>query len=100
MLDPGEELTVGRLQEQWPPLSDRWIAEAGARNEQTVNEAIRYQTTSGATYETPYFKIVLHVVNHASYHRGQVASMLRQLGRVPPNTDLMTYYREAAATNT
>lgn len=38
-------------------------------------------------------KLVQHVVNHATLHRGQVAGMLRQLGRQPPCTDLLEYYR-------
>jgi uncharacterized damage-inducible protein DinB len=33
-------------------------------------------------------------VNHATYHRGQLASMLRQLGKTPPSTDLVRFYRE------
>jgi uncharacterized damage-inducible protein DinB len=39
-----------------------------------------------------------HVVNHASYHRGQVTTMLRQLGMPPARQmDLVTFYRESAA---
>jgi uncharacterized damage-inducible protein DinB len=43
---------------------------------------------------SPIWQIVLHLVNHATLHRGQVMAMLRQLGAVPPPTDLMVYYRE------
>ena len=35
-----------------------------------------------------------HIVNHSTYHRGQVASMLRQLGAEPAATDLFLYYAE------
>ena len=36
-----------------------------------------------------------HVVNHATYHRGQVTTLLRQLGAAPPKSmDLIAYYRE------
>ena len=39
-----------------------------------------------------------HVVNHGTYHRGQVTTMLRQLGAPPPKSqDLITFYRERAA---
>ena len=35
-----------------------------------------------------------HVVNHASYHRGQLTTMLRQLGAAPPKSmDMIAYYR-------
>jgi uncharacterized damage-inducible protein DinB len=39
---------------------------------------------------------VVHVVNHATLHRGQVVGMLRQLGIRPPATDLVFYYYEQA----
>jgi uncharacterized damage-inducible protein DinB len=32
------------------------------------------------------------VVNHSTYHRGQAASMLRQMGIAPAATDLLRYY--------
>jgi uncharacterized damage-inducible protein DinB len=32
-----------------------------------------------------------HVINHSTYHRGQVVTLLRQLGHVPPGTDYTTY---------
>jgi uncharacterized damage-inducible protein DinB len=36
-----------------------------------------------------------HVVNHGTYHRGQITTMLRQLGAEPPkSTDLIAFYRE------
>ena len=39
-----------------------------------------------------------HVVNHGTYHRGQVTTMLRRLWANPPKSvDLMTFYRERAA---
>ena len=38
-----------------------------------------------------------HVVDHSSYHRGQVVTMLRQVGVVPPTTGLIYYYRNSNA---
>lgn len=38
-------------------------------------------------------KLLLHVTNHATLHRGQIIGMLRQLGHQPPSTDLFTYHR-------
>jgi uncharacterized damage-inducible protein DinB len=36
-----------------------------------------------------------HVVNHSTYHRGQVTTMLRILGAAAPATDLILFYRTA-----
>jgi uncharacterized damage-inducible protein DinB len=38
--------------------------------------------------------IVLHVVNHATHHRGQVSAFIRALGHRPPATDLTAMLRE------
>lgn len=55
---------------------------------------IAYRTTSGQPFEQPLGQMLRHVVNHSSYHRGQVVTMLRQLGAEPPPTDLILFYRE------
>jgi uncharacterized damage-inducible protein DinB len=38
-----------------------------------------------------------HLVNHGTYHRGQLATMLRQLDAKAVSTDLIVFYRERAA---
>jgi uncharacterized damage-inducible protein DinB len=38
----------------------------------------------------------MQLVNHGSYHRGQVTTMLRQLGATPVSTDLIGFYRQQA----
>ncbi len=47
-------------------------------------------------YSNPMWQSLQHVVNHGTYHRGQVITMLRQLGAKPIQTDLMHFYRERA----
>ena len=37
-----------------------------------------------------------HVVNHSTYHRGQVITLLRQLGKTPPATDYLVFLKESA----
>jgi uncharacterized damage-inducible protein DinB len=36
---------------------------------------------------------MIHLVNHASYHRAQIALLMRQQGHEPINTDFITYDR-------
>ena len=57
---------------------------------------ITWTTTEGTTYTRPLWEPVVHLVNHTSYHRGQVVSMLRQMGYAPPKTDLVYYFIQHA----
>jgi uncharacterized damage-inducible protein DinB len=82
----------------WPQMMKRWEDWATAVSHQDIVKNIDYKDLKGAPRRTPMWQIVLHVVNHATLHRGQVQSMLRQLGVAPPQTDLITYYREIKVT--
>lgn len=39
----------------------------------------------------PLWAVLRHTVNHASYHRGQIAAMVKRLGGKPPATDLVRW---------
>ena len=59
-----------------------------------VDRVIDYKLLSGAAGASPVWQMVQHVVNHASYHRGQITTILRQLGCQPPKSmDMIAYYR-------
>jgi uncharacterized damage-inducible protein DinB len=60
-----------------------------------VERTMEYRDMRGAARSDVFWQMVQHVVNHGSYHRGQVTTMLRQLGSAPPKyMDLIVYYRE------
>ena len=61
------------------------------------HRVVRYRLLDGREGADALGVLVQHVVNHASYHRGQLATMLRQLGHVPPATDLVRFVHERAA---
>lgn len=63
-----------------------------------VARVIPYTLFSGVASASPFWQMLQHVVNHASYHRGQVTTMLRQLGAAPAKScDMITFYRELGA---
>lgn len=53
-----------------------------------------YKLMTGLEDQQPLDVMVTHVVNHATYHRGQIASFFRQLGLKPIGTDFITFARE------
>jgi uncharacterized damage-inducible protein DinB len=54
---------------------------------------VEYRTLAGQYYADLLAHLIRHLVNHSTYHRGQVATQLRQLGVTPPTTDLIAYLR-------
>lgn len=68
----------------WPQLE---VFLASLTPEQ-MRQDFRWTNSRGETHEAPMRQLLLHVVNHSTYHRGQVVAQLRQLGRIPPSTDL------------
>lgn len=57
------------------------------------NRILKYKNYVGEYYENNVEHIMMHLVNHGTYHRGQVALLLRQRGFEPINTDFITYDR-------
>lgn len=56
--------------------------------------ALAYRNLKGEDFLQPLEDQMLHVVNHSTYHRGQIATLLRQAGTSAPATDLIVFKRE------
>ena len=59
-----------------------------------LQRACTFRTLAGVEFTLALGGLLQHVVNHSSYHRGQVATQMRQLGHTPPATDLLLFLRE------
>jgi uncharacterized damage-inducible protein DinB len=54
-----------------------------------------YKDTRGNSHTNLHWQMIMHCMNHGTYHRGQVITMLREVGETTvPSTDLMVYFRE------
>lgn len=58
-----------------------------------LQQTVKYKTTKGVPYEDHIDDILLHLFNHGTYHRGQIAQDLRLNGFEPINTDYITFLR-------
>jgi uncharacterized damage-inducible protein DinB len=64
-------------------------------DDEDLQRVVEYRLMSGQPGASIFWQMLQHVVNHATYHRGQVTTLLRQLGAEPPMpTDLIAFYRE------
>ncbi|HWI91916.1 MAG TPA: DinB family protein [Flavisolibacter sp.] len=72
---------------QW----NEWINSA---NEHQLNHVFHYQNTKKEQFKQPIYQMLLHMLNHGTYHRGQLVNMLRQLGvEKVPATDFIVWSR-------
>ena len=62
-------------------------------NTDDFNREMTYKNYTGDLYTNNVEMIMIHLVNHSSYHRAQIAMLLRQKGFEPINTDFITYDR-------
>lgn len=58
-----------------------------------LRDAVSYRTLSGEPYDQPLGDLLLHVVNHSTYHRGQLTTLVRQAGGTPVATDYVLFRR-------
>jgi uncharacterized damage-inducible protein DinB len=70
---------------------------AASLNADDIQRVIEFKTMAGTPFAQPLWQMLQHVANHSTYHRGQVATLLRQLGAKAVSTDLIAFYRERAA---
>lgn len=57
------------------------------------DKTISYTTSKGGVFENKTIDILFHVINHSTYHRGQIALLFRQAGLEPLSTDYIFYKR-------
>lgn len=59
-------------------------------------DVIVYQNSKGTTFKNNINEIIYHLANHGTYHRGNIASMIRECGLKGTSTDYIQYLRDRA----
>jgi len=89
---------LAALRDGWVEHEKKMRAFVDGLTEADVSRVIQFTLLSGQAGASPIGQMVQHVVNHASYHRGQVTTILRQLGAKPGKSmDMIAYYRAREA---
>ena len=94
----GKDLgSLAAAQQRWEAIeADRALFLAGLAAAR-LEDVIVVKASTGGEFRHPLRETLLHAVDHSSYHRGQLVSMLRQLGQTPPPNGLVAYYRSRPA---
>lgn len=84
------ETAIGLLLE----ASKNFIHFMNGQSDETLKSSCNFKSLEGKEYSTPVSDIVLHCMNHSTFHRGQIITMLRNCGADElPSTDYITYIR-------
>ena len=84
MLPPDDFPDVASIRDAWGELEGRAAPlRRELRMRQELARVYQYAMLNGEPAESTFGEMVQHVANHGSYHRGQVTTMLRQLGAKP-----------------
>jgi uncharacterized damage-inducible protein DinB len=84
-----EEAVTGLVQQslRWKD----WVAQASAPQ---LEHTFSYQNTKKEQFKQPVWQVLMHMVNHGTFHRGQMITIMRQLGEERlPQTDYIHYTR-------
>lgn len=89
-LDPERDMHLHVLERDWPAVYEGWSTLLTSVDPDTL---VDYRDLKGNPWQTPLSQIAMHVVNHATHHRGQVSGFLRSMGHIPPSLDEIRFYR-------
>ena len=90
-LDPENFPTLGSIKEKFESLYKDQIQYLNILNPGAEDQKVSYINFKGERWEYTLGQMVQHLLFHSAYHRGQLVTLLRQLGVTPPNTDYLMF---------
>lgn len=95
-LDAKSIPSLAELKKVWEKVGYETAKWLGTTSDKKLQETFTTKNLKGDTFTHVIWQAFQHMVNHSTYHRGQIITMLRQIGVKPPGTDMILFYRETA----
>jgi len=93
---PSDFPSVARIKERWCEVESGQLQFIDTLTDASLAVVLAYVNTRDEEWKYPLGHMLQHVVNHSSYHRGQIITMLRQLGADAVGTDFLMFMDEKA----
>jgi uncharacterized damage-inducible protein DinB len=91
LLNPDEFRDLDGIRRRWLEIESEQMTFVHGLTDEALKESLTYLNLKKETLKYPLGRLMQHVVNHSTYHRGQVANYLRQLTAQPAATDFVVY---------
>ena len=88
------DFTIEECETQAAELPALWKLYLAQSSEADLAEPVRYQNSKGETWSSRKDDILMHLITHSAYHRGQVAAIVRAAGYTPAYTDFIHSIRQ------
>ena len=90
-----DTMTLGEVEHMTADADEAWRTYADELTDAELGRVARYANLQGQPHECVVGDVLTHVINHGSYHRGQIAMLVKQAGGTPAVTDFIFFaYRE------
>lgn len=85
---------LDQCEAQSAELGRLWREYLNSITDDDLSTEVSYKNTKGEPWTSTVGDILTHVVMHSAYHRGQIASHMRETGQTPAYTDFIHYVRQ------
>jgi uncharacterized damage-inducible protein DinB len=100
-LDPADFPSLQTLRTRLHDIHTKQLQFLKELPAEAADRVVGYVNFRGERWEYTLRQMVQHLAMHSAYHRGQLATLLHQLGRVPPSTDYLVFvdHKSSAGAN-
>ncbi len=95
-LDKAEYPTLPVLKKRWREVEAEMRGFVGAQNSASLQRPITYKNFRGETFDVPLWQMLVHIVNHETHHRGELAAMYALMGVDHPEDEMIQYFLNAS----
>jgi uncharacterized damage-inducible protein DinB len=84
--------TLASVKERWDKVEAEMMAYIESQTEDSLQAAITYSNFSGETFRVPLYQMLMHVANHETHHRGELAAMFALMDVPHPEEEVIQYF--------